>query len=72
MPNIPKTKRRKVVKVFKGLGYAPVREGAEHSVYSRAGSPDLYIPRHRDISPGVIRDLCRAAGITPAEFLDLV
>ncbi len=72
MTKIPRTKRRKVVKYFKSIGYVPSRQGGNHEVFTRAGSLDLYIPRHTDISPGVIRDLCDAAGVTPDELLNSI
>ena len=39
-------------------GWRFKRAGAEHDVYTKPGSPNIYLPRHRQISPGVTRQIC--------------
>ena len=38
-------------------GWVLGRHGAEHDIYVKPGSPDIQLPRHREISPGVTRKI---------------
>lgn len=69
MPNVPKLKQRDVVRVVKKVGFRLARNNGPHAVYEKAGRPNVYIPRHAEITPGVTRDICRAAGVTVEWFL---
>jgi predicted RNA binding protein YcfA (HicA-like mRNA interferase family) len=40
-----------------------VRHGAEHDIYRKSGeSRVISVPRHRELSPGVARQIARTAG----------
>lgn len=56
------TNRTKIVRRLEREGWV-LRHGGEHDVYQHAGKPDpIVVPRHRDISIGVARNIARRAG----------
>jgi hypothetical protein len=63
--------REKVIRaITKAYGCERMREGARHEVYGRADLLEvLAIPRHREISPGVIRNVCKILGVSVDDFL---
>ena len=73
MPNIPRCKRRDVIRALTSYGYAldhRCRSGrGGHDVYMKDGYPSVSVPRHRLIKPGVVRSLCKALRVDPLEFL---
>lgn len=52
-------KTETVVKAIESLGGELISSNG-HKKY-RIGAVSLMIPHHREVSPGVLRDLCRAA-----------
>ena len=61
MPKI-ETNRRKIVKRLKADGWVE-GHGGDHDVYKHpARKGRIILPRHREISPGVARDIAKIAG----------
>ena len=57
------TSTARVVKRLETEGWALLRHGANHDVYSHPGrSSPIQVPRHRTLSPGVARSIAKAAG----------
>jgi predicted RNA binding protein YcfA (HicA-like mRNA interferase family) len=49
------------------------RQRGSHVVLLKAGSiASLSVPQHRELAPGTLRSLIRAAGMTVEEFADLL
>jgi len=60
---------RDVVNAFKHLGWEVARQRGSHIVMVKTGSHvTLSIPDHREIAPGTLRGLIRAAGLTVEVF----
>ena len=72
MPNVAPQPRERVVRALtRAHGCTLSREGARHTVYVKAGVPEpIVLPRHREISPGVIRNICKILGVSVAGFLE--
>ncbi|MBI3925874.1 MAG: type II toxin-antitoxin system HicA family toxin [Armatimonadetes bacterium] len=47
-------RRRDFIRLIEENGWEFVREGGEHTIYQKAGRI-FSVPRHREISPGVVR-----------------
>jgi predicted RNA binding protein YcfA (HicA-like mRNA interferase family) len=61
------------VKAFLRAGW--VREGqtGSHVILTKVSQrATLSIPQHREVKPGTLRGIIRAAGMTVEEFLDLL
>ena len=72
MPSLPKLSGRAVVKAFGRDGWTVARQRGSHIVLVKDGSwATLSVPDHREIAPGTLRSLIRAAGITVDEFIAL-
>lgn len=72
MPKLPAVSGADVVKAFERAGWRRVRQRGSHVVMLKAGHiASLSIPQHRELAPGTLRSLIRAAGMTVEEFADL-
>jgi predicted RNA binding protein YcfA (HicA-like mRNA interferase family) len=55
--------RAKIVRRLEGEGWRLARNGAEHDIFSHPSKlVVLSVPRHRELSPGVARQIAKAAG----------
>lgn len=73
MPTLPRLSGRSVVKALGRDGWTLVRQKGSHMVLVKEGSwATLSVPDHREISPGTLRSLIRAAGLTVDEFIKLL
>ena len=69
MPDLPVVSGRDTRRAFERLGWVFRRQTGSHMVLTKAGSiASLSIPDHRELAPGTLRKLIRAAGITVEEF----
>jgi len=61
------------VKAFARLGWSVNRQRGSHVIMLKSGSiVSLSIPQHRELAPGTLRALIRAAGITVEEFIQIM
>ena len=61
------------VKAFAKAGWHTVGQVGSHLVMTKPGQrANLSIPQHRELSVGTLRALIRCAGLSVAEFLDLL
>jgi len=73
MPTLPKLSGRSVVKAFGRAGWELARQKGSHMILVKEGSwASLLVPDHREIAPGTLRSLIRAAGLTAEAFIALV
>ena len=74
MSKLPRVSGREVVKAFVRIGYEVDRQRGSHVVLRHRDAPHrrLVVPDHREIAKGTLRKLIREAGLTVAEFADLV
>ena len=72
MPNVAPQSREKIVRALtKAYRCTQGREGARHTIYVKAGILEpIVLPRHRQISPGVIRNICKILGVSVSDFLE--
>ena len=72
MPNVAPQPRERIVRALtRAHGCSLGREGARHTIYVKADIPEpIVLPRHRMISPGVIRNICKILGVSVGEFLE--
>jgi predicted RNA binding protein YcfA (HicA-like mRNA interferase family) len=72
MPSLPRLSGRAVVKAFGRDGWTLARQRGSHIVLVKDGSwATLSVPDHREVAPGTLRSLIRAAGLTVDEFIAL-
>jgi predicted RNA binding protein YcfA (HicA-like mRNA interferase family) len=72
MPTLPRLSGRAVVKAFVRDGWQLARQKGSHMILVKEGSwATLSVPDHREVAPGTLRSLIRAAGLTVEEFLAL-
>ena len=62
MPKV-ETNRNRIVSRLIQEEWELVRHGAEHDIFRKAGENGVIsVPRHRELSPGVARQIARTAG----------
>ncbi len=72
MPKLPLISGAETVKTFERAGWRKDRQRGSHVVMLKAGEiASLSVPQHRELAPGTLRSLIRAAGITVEEFVGL-
>ena len=63
----------KAIKAFSEAGWVPHRQVGRHVVLRKEGSKvTLSIPKHKELKPGLLRHLNKAAGLTVDEFEGLL
>ncbi len=70
MQKIPLLSGRKVVKVFRNLGWEVARQRGSHIILVKEGHiTTLSVPDHREVAKGTLRSLIARADLTIEEFL---
>jgi len=60
-------------KAFAKAGWVVMGQVGSHLVMTKSGQrANLSIPQHRELSVGTLRALIRCAGLSVADFLDLL
>ena len=60
-------------KAFARAGWQSAGQVGSHLVLTKPGSrANLSVPQHRELSVGTLRALIRSAGMTVADFLELL
>ena len=73
MAKLPAISGAKTVRVLEKAGWKVDRQRGSHVVLLRAGMDvSLSVPQHRELAPGTLRALIRAAGMTVDEFVALL
>lgn len=64
-------KPREVVERLERLGFVEVRQRGSHKQFRHADGRATTVPMHagRDISPILLRQICRDIGVAPEVFL---
>lgn len=72
MPKLPVISGAQAVKMFHRTGWRQDRQRGSHVIMLKVGHiASLSIPQHRELAPGTLRSLIRAAGMTVEEFASL-
>lgn len=73
MPPLPVISGADAVKAFMRDGWRFDRQKGSHAILVKAGHiASLSIPQHRELAPGTLRSLIRAAGMSVEEFTRLI
>ena len=73
MAQLPVVSGAEAAHAFKRAGWARDRQRGSHVVMLKPGSNvSLSVPQHRELAPGTLRALIRAAGLTVDEFIALL
>jgi predicted RNA binding protein YcfA (HicA-like mRNA interferase family) len=73
MPKLPVISGADAVRAFEHGGWRQDRQRGSHVVLLKAGHvASLSVPQHRELAPGTLRALIRAAGMTVEEFVALL
>jgi predicted RNA binding protein YcfA (HicA-like mRNA interferase family) len=73
MPSLPIISGRDAVKAFELAGWHVDRQRGSHVVLLKTGSiASLSVPQHKELAPGTLRSLNRAAEMSVDEFLALL
>jgi predicted RNA binding protein YcfA (HicA-like mRNA interferase family) len=73
MPKLPVVSGAEAVKAFERAGWRNDRQRGSHIVMLKFGEiASLSIPQHRELAPGTLRSLIRAAGMSTEEFNKLL
>ncbi len=63
---------RKVIRALESAGFSHVRTKGSHAVYRDQQGRVAVIPQHGVVKRGTLASILRQAGLTPAEFLELL
>jgi predicted RNA binding protein YcfA (HicA-like mRNA interferase family) len=71
MGSLPVLKPREIVARLERLGFIEVRQRGSHKQFRHADGRATTVPVHagRDISPILLRQICRDIGVSPEDFL---
>jgi predicted RNA binding protein YcfA (HicA-like mRNA interferase family) len=73
MPKLPVVSGAEAVRAFERDGWRADRQRGSHVIMLKPGNTaSLSIPQHRELSPGTLRALIRAAGLSVEEFVALL
>jgi predicted RNA binding protein YcfA (HicA-like mRNA interferase family) len=69
MSRLPVIFGMQAIKAFFKAGWLPHRQVGSHVVLRKEGSKvTLTIPKHKELKPGLLRNLIKAAGLSVEEF----
>ncbi len=74
MSELPRISGREVVQALKKIGYEQDRQRGSHMILRQTESPHrrLTVPDHKEVAKGTLRAIIREAGLTVAEFRNLL
>ncbi|MCU0647644.1 MAG: type II toxin-antitoxin system HicA family toxin [Gemmatimonadaceae bacterium] len=70
MGTVPVLSARAVVRRLEALGFIEIRQRGSHKQFRHADGRQTTVPFHagRDISPPLLRQICRDIGVEPERF----
>lgn len=74
MPPLPTVSGPEAIKALEKVGFALVRTKGSHHMMKNSEGRFTVVPVHpgRDIPPGTLRRIIRDAGLSVAEFIELL
>ena len=73
MAALPPVSGDRAVRVFQKAGWIKDRQRGSHVILIKPGhAASLSVPQHREVAPGTLRALIRAAGMSVDEFVALM
>jgi predicted RNA binding protein YcfA (HicA-like mRNA interferase family) len=61
-------KRTEVERFLTAQGYTVGRDTGNHTFWAKPGHRSVPLPRHKTVSPKVLRDIEKAVGFVPQEW----
>jgi len=71
LARLPQASGRDCRRALERVGFVFRRQSGSHMILSRDGQM-VSVPDHRTLAPGTLRAIIREAGLTVAEFVDLL
>ena len=73
MPQLPVISGKQARSAFEKAGWSFARQRGSHMILTKAGvSANLSVPDHHELDRGLLRGLIRDAGLTVAQFIELL
>ncbi len=73
MPALPVVSGQRAVRAFEKAGWVKDRQRGSHVILIKPGhAASLSVPQHRELAPGTLRALIRAAQMSVDEFAALL
>ena len=73
MPPLPVVSGREAVRAFERAGWEFSRQKGSHMILTKPGERhNVNIPNHREVKVGLLLKEIRKAGLTVAEFIELL
>ena len=73
MAALPIVSGARAVRAFERAGWGVARQRGSHVILLKSGHmASLSVPQHKELAPGTLRALIRAAGMTVDEFNTLL
>ena len=73
MASLPVVSGAEAIKAFQRAGWRRDRQSGSHVVLLKSGQiASLSVPLHRELAPGTLRSLIRAAGMSVEDFVKLL
>ena len=73
MAALPSVSGELAVRIFQKAGWVKDRQRGSHVILINPGhAASLSVPQHRELAPGTLRALIRAAGMSVEEFVALM
>jgi predicted RNA binding protein YcfA (HicA-like mRNA interferase family) len=70
---LPVISARECIKALEKVGFEIDRQKGSHITLKRDDPPNhITVPNHKELKPGMVRRIIRDAGLTVAEFNDLL
>ncbi|BBO86687.1 hypothetical protein DSCO28_72530 (plasmid) [Desulfosarcina ovata subsp. sediminis] len=71
MGNVPILKPKEIIAILTKLGFQEIRQRGSHKQFRHVDGRGTTVPFHssRDISPILLRQICKDIGLTIEEFL---
>jgi predicted RNA binding protein YcfA (HicA-like mRNA interferase family) len=70
--DLPVLHPREVIRLLEAIGFVEIRQRGSHKQFHHSDGRRTTVPVHagRDISPTLLRQICKDIGLTPEELLD--
>ncbi len=72
MSRLPVCSGADAVQAFRRMGYEVDHQTGGHIILRHSSQRRLTVPNHRELAKGTLRALIREAGLTKAQFTDLL
>jgi predicted RNA binding protein YcfA (HicA-like mRNA interferase family) len=73
MAKLPVISGVEAIKAFSKAGWLPHRQVGSHVVLRKEGSKiTLTVPKHKELKPGLLKQLIRVSELTVEEFTELL